>query len=235
MWEEGANQTLIQKSLHLLGVACAVSDLNNIAKLSIGERDARLLQLREWMFGPRLINIANCPACAEPVEWETDLRNIRLQALPPEISSKEFHLEVAGFNLRFRLPNSHDLARAAAHSVYRTDPKKLLVDCILAVQHEQKDFPIDDLPDHVFGGLDQRMAEEDPQADIRMLLTCPVCSHQWEGQFDIVSYLWVEINTWARHMLQEVYLLARAFGWSEYDILNMSPQRRQLYLELLRT
>jgi hypothetical protein len=67
-----------------------------------------------------------------------------------------------------------------------------------------------------------------------MLLTCPNCCNQWEGQFDIASYLWTEINTWARHMLQEVYLLARAFGWSEYAILTMSPQRRQLYLEMIR-
>ena len=34
---------------------------------------------------------------------------------------------------------------------------------------------------------------------------------------------------------QIAFVLARAFGWSERDILHLSPQRRQIYLEMLRS
>ncbi len=51
--------------------------------------------------------------------------------------------------------------------------------------------------------------------------------------FDIVSFLWNELNAWAIRTLREVHILASAYGWSETDILAMSPWRRQFYLEVL--
>ena len=64
-------------------------------------------------------------------------------------------------------------------------------------------------------------------------MSCPGCGHQWEIQFDIVSYFWAELNDWAKRMLRMVSRLAGAYGWSEDHILNMSPRRRQLYLEMV--
>ena len=61
VWERGLNQTLLERVLALLIAACPKIDSETIAGLSIGERDARLLQLREWMFGSHLVNTAQCP------------------------------------------------------------------------------------------------------------------------------------------------------------------------------
>jgi len=66
------------------------------------------------------------------------------------------------------------------------------------------------------------------------LLSCPKCSHEWEMSFDICSYLWREVDNLAKRALREVAMLAAAFGWSESDILRMSPRRRRLYLEMIR-
>lgn len=226
---------MIEKSLRLLSVACG-TNLSAMADLSIGERDTRLLQLREWMFGSRLQNTAYCPKCSTPVEWETDLKTIlHLQNLPPEGPSKEYNLQVDGFTLRFRLLNSNDLLRAASDHAYQANPKKLLSECILEVQHEQQNYGVEALPDTVLEALNKRIDEEDPQADIQMIVNCPACSYNWEAPFDIMSYLWIEVDNWSKHILQEVYVLARAFGWSEHNILSMSTQRRQLYLEMLRS
>ena len=76
------------------------------------------------------------------------------------------------------------------------------------------------------------MAETDPQADVQLALACPACGHTWQATFDIVSFFWSEINAWAYHTLREVHGLALAYGWTETDILALSPQRRQLYLEM---
>lgn len=235
VWEIGLNKTLLEKSLQLLAVACSSKDIHEMAVLSIGERDARLLQLREWLFGSRLINMANCPECKERVEWETNIGNMRFQSLEQRVSGKVFTLDMDGYNIRFRLPNSYDLSKATSNSSYQSNPTKLLFDCILEVQRGVENQSADDLPDKLLKILNQRLEEEDPQANIQMLIDCPNCSQKWETQFDIVSYLWIEVDNWAKHMLHEVYLLARAFGWSEKDILSMSPQRRQLYLEMVRS
>lgn len=234
IWEEGLDQPSLEKTMRLLGKACSVADYNDIGLLSIGERDARLLQLREWLFGNRLMNMANCPKCKEPVEWETNTENLYLQQLPAELAVRSFVFEKDDYTINFRLPNTHDVSNAMSDTAYQADQKKLLSDCIVGVSKKGKNYKEGKLPDAVFDALSARMGEEDPQADIRMNIQCPACSHQWQARFDIVSFLWAEIHNWAQRMLQEVYLLARSFGWSEKDILNMSSRRRQLYLQMLQ-
>lgn len=75
------------------------------------------------------------------------------------------------------------------------------------------------------------MANADPLADIQLALTCASCGESFSSPFDIVSYLWTEIEVWALRILSDVDTLARAYAWSERDILNLSPLRRQFYLE----
>jgi hypothetical protein len=77
-----------------------------------------------------------------------------------------------------------------------------------------------------------RMAEADPQADVQLDLSCPACRHRWLAVFDIVSFLWSEIDASARRTLQDVHRLATAYGWREPDILALTPWRRQVYLEM---
>jgi hypothetical protein len=234
VWEDGLDQPLLEKTMRLLGKACSVADYYDIGLLSIGERDARLLQLREWMFGYRLMNMTHCPKCKEAVEWEATTENLHLQQLPAELAVRSFMFEKGDYLINFRLPNTHDISNALSDPSYQGDHKKLLSDCIVEVNKKGKKHKEKKLPDEVLDALSRRMEEEDPQADIRMSIQCPACAHQWQARFDIVSFLWAEIHNWAQRMMQEVYLLARSFGWSEKDILNMSSRRRQLYLQMIQ-
>ena len=234
VWETGLSQMPIEKSLHLLRVWGEAPDLDSVANLSIGERDARLLQVRTVLFGSRLVNKANCPACSETVEWENETVDLLVQEPVPDAPIREFTLEQDGFWVRFRLPNSYDLHRATTDPDYQTNPRKLLTDCVLSLQNDAQELPVNALPTNLVDAMNQRMETEDPQADIQMAINCPAYGHGWFVRFDIVSYLWAEIANWAKHILQEVYALARAFGWSEGDILRMSSQRRQLYLDMIR-
>lgn len=77
------------------------------------------------------------------------------------------------------------------------------------------------------------MARADPQADVRLAIACPSCGHQWQGIFDIVTFFWSEIESWASRILHEVHLLALAYGWHEREILALSPRRRQFYLDMV--
>jgi hypothetical protein len=77
------------------------------------------------------------------------------------------------------------------------------------------------------------MSELDPQGDVQLALNCPSCRHHWTAPFDVVSYLWIEIQSWASRLLREIHLLASAYGWREADILALSEPRRRAYLEIL--
>ena len=235
VWEEGLDKPLLEKTLQLLATACSVNDFNDVGLLSIGERDARLLQLREGMFGSRLMNMARCPQCAELTEWEINSQSLHLQQLPAQLAVRSFVFEKDGYSINFRLPNTHDIAHAISNPAYQTDTGKMLSDCIVSVDFKGEKYEGSNLPEELLDALSSRMEAEDPQADIRMNIVCPACKHTWEGRFDIVGFLWSEINNWAQKIMQEVYLLARSFGWSEKDILSMSARRRQLYLQMIVT
>ena len=79
----------------------------------------------------------------------------------------------------------------------------------------------------------RRLELADPQAHIEMAMRCPECALDWTAPFDVVSFLWQELDTWAARTLREVHVLASAYGWSEHDILEISPMRRRRYLELV--
>ena len=43
--------------------------------------------------------------------------------------------------------------------------------------------------------------------------------------------VWSDLTDWVGRTLTEVHQLARAYGWSEAEILAMSGWRRRWYLE----
>jgi hypothetical protein len=240
LWEQGQNWHPVQRGLGLLQLACPQLPIDLLAQLSLGQRDACLLSLREQMFGSQLVSVATCPECGERLELTLNLADLRLEPLPPivngadveDFSPQRFSIDVTDYQVQFRLPNSFDLASIITASF--SDPQRYLLDrCLLVVQHRGESISPEQLPSTVREVIMQRMAEVDPQADIQIAMTCPVCQHRWQATFDILSFFWSEINVWATRILAEVHMLATAYGWREADILRLSPYRRQIYLELL--
>jgi hypothetical protein len=92
---------------------------------------------------------------------------------------------------------------------------------------------VSSLPAVVIDQVAEQMRSMDPQADIELALKCPGCEHAWTATFEILDYFWREIESWKQRILQEVHRLARAYGWGERDILQMSAWRRRSYLEMI--
>lgn len=231
VWEHGLPQHPVQRALLLLAAACPETPPEELAQLSIGQRDGRLLALREWTFGPQLVSVATCPQCGEQLELAFDVADIR--AAPEVEPAGMLALSVAGYEVRFRLPNSLDLAAVAGRRDVEAIRRLLFERCLLAAHHDGEEHSPGDLPADVVAAVVARMEQADPQADIQLALACPSCEHQWQAAFDIVSFFWNEINAWAYRILREVHTLASAYGWREADILALSPARRGLYLELV--
>ena len=226
-WERGLAEPPVRRALILLATACPGDDPEDLARESVGRRDARLLTLREWTFGPRLVSLASCPVCAERLETVFDVADIRVASFddaPPE----PLTLTVAGTELTFRLPNSLDLAVLASAGNVEGARRRLLERCLLGAKKAG------DLPDEALEAVARRMGEADPQGDVELSLSCPACGHAWLAAFDIASFFWTEIDAWARVLLHEIHILASAYGWREADILALSPWRRRSYLELIR-
>jgi len=227
--EWGQDKHPLDRALVLLRAASPGTDPQALARLPIGRRDALLLDLRARVFGPKLEVLVPCPKCTERLEMLLTADELRIPA--PE--GPPGPLELDGWTLDYRLPDSNDLAALAHLKDPRVARARLLERCVREARDQGQTVPLASVPEHVLAALASRMAEEDPQADITFRLDCPDCSHTWRAAFDILSFFWTELETHARQLQSEVHELARVYGWNESTILSMSALSRKRYLELV--
>ena len=244
LWERGASRSNPERALLLMEACRPGAQDAELLNASIGARDACLLELRERLFGPRVRCLARCETCNEPLELEFDIADVRA----PHAGSGDIHELVADeHRVRFRIPCNEDLialsgtiagdssgagAGAGAGAPEATE-RLLFLRCV--DQAFWRDAPLapESIPAHVLEAVASRMADIDAQADVVLSVACPACGRPGGQVFDIASFLWTELDAWSRDRLQQVHELALAYGWSEAEILAMSPARRRAYLELV--
>jgi hypothetical protein len=232
IWEHGLLDHPHKRVLDLLAAAYPEWSFEQWMEIPIGQRDGCLLNVREALFGPHLNCVTLCPNCMEQLEIGLDTFQIR--ARPTEsLTTGTYSITVDDCELQFRLPNTSDLLSVAKLSDLLPARRALFERCVLQTTRQGVSVLASGISDDVVSAIATRMSEIDPQADIQVALTCPACSHQWFAVFDIASFLWTEVNGWALRILDEIHRLASAYGWSETDILALSPMRRQLYLGMI--
>ena len=237
VWERTRDHPPAFQALPLLSAAAPEYPADELARLSIGQRDACLLTLRELLFGPRLNGVTACPECHQRLELAFSVAEVRVEPTPVSAGepAEAMTLTSDGYRVRFRLPSSLDLASLDPDSEADQAREHLLGRCIESVVREEAGGGQEDpagLPQAVVTAIAEYMNAADPQADTRLALSCPECHHEWQAMFDIATYLVAEIDELVGHLLREVHGLARAYGWREADILAMTPARRRAYLEL---
>ena len=230
VWERGLAQPPEQRALSLLGAAHPNQSIEAVGTLSIGRRDAQLLTLREWVLGPHLVGLADCPQCHLCVQIDLDAADLRAPAPEP---IETFTLTLGEFGARCRLPDSFDLIAAAQQPDVDAARQVLIGRCVLSVERAGQAHPIDQLPPDVLSAIEAQMEQRDAQAQMLLALTCPQCAHAWSAVLDIAAFFWAEINALAARLLCEVHTLASTYGWREADILALSAYRRQAYLDLI--
>jgi len=229
--ELGERQGVAERALTILALAFPDQSDDDLRRLSLGRRNTDLLDVRQTLFGPDLESFAECPHCGQALEFTLDAAAIHVQ--PSEAAGAELDLEAEGFALRFRLLDSRDLI-AASRSADVEAARALLVErCLVDARFEGRAVAAADLPATVIERLAQALEEGDPQAETMVTLVCPACEREWQLAFDIASFLYTEVNLHAKRVLREVHALARAYAWSEADILAMGARRRRDYLEML--
>jgi hypothetical protein len=227
VWERGQGQNQAERGLALLALAQTASPGHALADVSIGARDAALVALREAMFGTRLDGCVNCPQCGETMEFDFNADAILVP--PPE--TETVSVRVDGYALTLRAVTSRDLLALGERPA--PDARlALLSRCVVDASHDGAAAEIATLPAPVLDAAAQALSDADPQADVRLAMACANCGYAWKATFDILSYLWTELDAWARRALHDVHTLARFYGWREADILAMSPLRRKFYLDM---
>lgn len=232
IWELGLAQNPADRAMTMLAPAFLEMKREEIASLSLGQMNTRLLSVREGLFGPGINCYAECPRCGEGLEFTVSIPALKGE-YTVEPSEQEYELSVEGYSLRFRLLNNLDLKAAMGNSNREATRRLLFERCVLESRKDNEEIPADRLPDAVITTLAERLSECDPQAELLIDLECPACKNIWQTEFDVAGFLWKELSAWARRLLGEVHVIASAYGWREAEILAMSARRRHYYLELI--
>ena len=228
-WDRAATVERPWRELVLLESACGIP-FETLAHLSVGERDRLLLAIRIGTFGARLECETACPTCNARLQLALDATQLLVP--PRTVDASELLLTDGEWAVRFRLPDSTDLA-ACTPNGDGADAADVLADRCMSAVRAEEDVGGSALPARLRERVVERMSELDPQADVSLNLNCAACGHEWQSYFDPAAFLLSEVDGYAARLTGEVHRLARAYGWSEASILEMSPVRRQRYLSLL--
>jgi len=226
-WERGAAQHPVDRALTLLAVARPELEFAELATMPIGRRDAELFALREALFGSRLDCFALCPRCDARLEFKLDARAL---AASSSVKDESAEFDPEDLRVKTRAPNSLDLAAAAVAGDVPVARRLLLQRCILGADNPASSM-LDGCSERELEAIAEKLARSETPADTTLDVRCAACAHSWQLAFDIASFLWGEVSALVRRHLRDVHTLAWAYGWSEADILAMSPVRRQFYIE----
>lgn len=231
-WEHARSLPVVQRPAALVR-AFGLSDND-----SVGTRDAALLSIYAENFSSRLDGLARCPQCGVDVELSVPVAELTAGIPAPQPIEP---LHAAGVILHWRLPDDDDLVAVASCPDPDQGALLLLSRCVVRTDAAATEAATPDeqpaehgLPAQVRAELAERIAAADPYADISFGLVCPDCDARWDSALEIGEFVWAQLSCRARMLLREVDALARAYGWAEDQILALSQDRRDSYLELVR-
>lgn len=231
VWEDGLGASSPRRALLLLGAALAgaagpdsavsdvgdagvaVSDPPDPGRLPVGSRNLLLLDARAATFGDHLACVAECEHCDARLELRFSVNDIRTD--PP--SESEVVVRWREGRITCVLPTAADLVRA--HGA--PDPRAALLRACAGA----------DLPPEAAEAVGEALAKADPGAQTQLRAQCPECGESNVLEFDIAEHFWAEVDSYARRLLFDVHALAMTYGWTEADVLAVSPARRRFYLE----
>lgn len=191
--------------------------LEETLALGIARRDSYLVEWRVALFGPKWVAFASCPDCASMLEYE-----LPISTSPPSDSTDEFAITLDHRTWHVRWPSTLELVKAAS-SATRTEARDLLI---------QGCIPNDASPSEAQQLIETLAARHSAFSTVK--LSCSECGKAWEAVHDIGEFLWREVCVTAKRLLCEVDTIARVYGWTESEILALSQNRRNCYLEMVQ-
>ncbi len=221
LWDRGAARHALDRSALLCAWARPYLPAEAIADLPLGIVTSTLLELRAASFGSRIRAHVDCEHCGQRLELNLAVGDL-LRSMGDEGLSD---IEVCG--LRVRPPSLRDLAAVARERDAAPAVRLLLARCMRECGDAEA------LSDAALHEVEDALEAADPNADIAFDVRCEACGHAGSAQLDAGELLWDEIDARARALLSEVHVLARAYGWTEGEILRLGAARRAAYLAMV--
>ncbi|UAK23299.1 hypothetical protein [Sphingomonas nostoxanthinifaciens] len=192
-----------------------------IERDTLGRRNQRLIALHGLLLGGAIEAVAACPVCgaANELNVPTDA----IAALGSPAADARVPVASGPAALSARLPCMADLAAIA--SVSPEDAPVALAAACLGSGAE--------VTPELVAALEAAFEMADPAAVVRLATACAECGQPMAVEVDLAAFVATAIERLVERHLREIDLIARAYGWTEAEILSLSPARRARYVALL--
>lgn len=205
-------------------VLAAGLDVEGALDLPLAELTALAAGAWRDAFGDRVDGVAVCGACGERLDV-----SVPVDALSEVPAATSVHVDTPGGGVVVRSLTLRDLLGAAGAA----DPAEALW---TATVRDDDDRPVamSAVDATARAAIDEAAEVLAGSAGLTVACGCPHCASPVRAPLDLGALLWERIQARVPAVLGEVAELAMAFGWSQHDVLAMSPVRRAAYLELAR-
>jgi hypothetical protein len=214
----------------LLQHPAACARPGEVSKLSLAEIDRVLAGIYRSLYGDKVESHVRCLACHAVYALSftlTDLWNFVTQRsaedekLLDEIQLSDDESVYRVGHLRFRLPTGEDLAQTAG--LNQEDAAEALKKACLYGASTTEDEEI----------LDHAMSLVGPMLDTDLESVCSECGADQAVPFRIDEFLLASLRRESAILAREVHELARTYGWSRREILEMPRNERRQYAALI--
>lgn len=223
IWEAGLPLAPAARAMLLLQAV----DGGDPSGWPVGRRDRALLRTYG---GGALAAITECPSCGALLEIAVDPDQVTDS---PEAPAR-VTVAAGGYRVTARPPTAGDLSALPRDASPDELCDALLAECVLEASQDGAPVGPEVLPGPVRDAVESALEQADPGADISLLLSCEECGTEWAESLDPVRFAWSALESSARRLATDVHQLAAAYGWSEQEILGLSPFRRRLYLSAVQ-
>jgi hypothetical protein len=224
LWEAGLPRTPAARAVLLLEAA-GEADAGGWA---VGRSHLALLAAY-CDTGRGLEALADCPECGAALDVAVD---------PGALTgggAESVTVADGEYAVTARPPTLGDLEGLSPTDYMESLRRQLLARCVVEATVSGEAVPTDELPGHVVDRVEAALDEADPAADLQLALACPECEATWSDSLDPLVFAWSAVEGAARRLATDVHTLAHAYGWSEQEILALSPFRRHLYLSAVQS
>lgn len=224
VWESGSALDPVRRAVAVLAAIQGESP-EQCAEVDVGSRDVLLGRLLATLTGPTAFAVSDCAGCGALLDVPVDVAAVC--AFPVHEPGATLTTAVDDEPVSYRLPTSEDLL-AVADEPPPAARRALLARCL---DLDLTGMADDDVA-HIGEAVERAMDEAAPAGAIDLVVRCPACAHVAGLPLDVPTLLWAEIEMQAANVLEDVHVLATAYGWTEADVLALGPLRRAAYLAM---
>jgi hypothetical protein len=213
-------------------------------QLLVADRNYLLLRLRQATFGDRVRANLFCPwpDCGEQVSVGFSIADLPVEQARHRAPLHTMTLTVSEddgtpIDVTFRLPNGADQEEVSALLALNeaTALTLLLSRCItrLGTDESPGEPRIAALSATARSEIERHMEDLAPKVGQAMDITCAECGRTFTTPIDIQRFFFGELRTDDDMLYREVHYLAYHYHWSEGEIMQLTRDKRQKYIEVL--